>query len=137
MLSTDCDEPMIPRCKEVVILGVTFQCDSKYSSHVKNKLINANKYLSILRSLRKERYKQSERPSLSVYIFILERQDPNIFKKVSNSVCHPLLSIMRCIKSPNYNLRKKATVTGQKLILCVLKTLFIINRLIFKFDLAL
>ena len=43
---------------------------------------------------------------ISVYS-ILERQDRNIFKKVSNSVSHPLLSIMPCIKSPNYNLTKK------------------------------
>ena len=51
---------MIPSCKEVEILGVTFQCDSKFSVHVKNKLIKANKSLHILRTLRKERYNQSE-----------------------------------------------------------------------------
>ena len=45
---------MIPSCKEVEILGVTFQCDSKFSVHVKNKLIKANKSLHILRTLRKE-----------------------------------------------------------------------------------
>ena len=51
---------MIPSCKEVEILGVTFQCDSKFSVHVKNKLIKANKSLHILRTLRKEGYNQSE-----------------------------------------------------------------------------
>ena len=51
---------MIPSCKEVEILGVTFQCDSKFSVHVKNKLIKANKSLLILRTLRKEGYNQSE-----------------------------------------------------------------------------
>ena len=51
---------MIPRCNEVAILRVTFQCDSKFSTHVKNKLIKANKCLFILRSLRKEGYKQTE-----------------------------------------------------------------------------
>ena len=50
----------IPSCEEVVILGVTFQCNSKYSVHVKNKLIKANKCLHVLRSLRKEGYTQSE-----------------------------------------------------------------------------
>ena len=37
----------MPRCKEVEILGVTFKCDSKFSVHVKNKLIKANKSLYI------------------------------------------------------------------------------------------
>ena len=50
----------VTRCNEVVILGVTFQCDSKFSTHVKNKLIKANKCLFILRSLRKEGYKKTE-----------------------------------------------------------------------------
>ena len=40
---------LIPICKEVEILGVTFQCDSKFSEHVKNKLVKANKSLQILR----------------------------------------------------------------------------------------
>ena len=51
---------MIPSCKEVEILGVTFQCDIKFSVHVKNKHIKANKSLHILRTLRKEGYNQSE-----------------------------------------------------------------------------
>ena len=51
---------MKPGCKEVEILGGTFQCESKFSVHVKNKLIKANKSLHILRKLRKEGYNQSE-----------------------------------------------------------------------------
>ena len=51
---------MIPNCKEVEIMGVTFQCDSKFSVHVKNKLIKTNKSLLILRTLRKDGYNQSE-----------------------------------------------------------------------------
>ena len=51
---------MIPSCKEDEILGVTFKCDSKFSVHVKNKLIKANKSLHILRMLRKEGYNQSQ-----------------------------------------------------------------------------
>ena len=50
----------IPSCKEVEILGITFQCDSKFSVHMKNKLIKANKSLHILRRLCKEGYSQSE-----------------------------------------------------------------------------
>ena len=51
---------MIPSCKEVEIFGVTFQCESKLSVHVKNKLIKANKSLHILRTPGKEGYNQSE-----------------------------------------------------------------------------
>ena len=38
------------------LLGVTLQNDCKFSSHVKGKLQEANKYLYILRSLRKDGY---------------------------------------------------------------------------------
>ena len=51
---------MIPSCKEVEILGVTIQCDSKFSVHVKKKLIKAKKSRYILRTLRKEGYNLSE-----------------------------------------------------------------------------
>ena len=51
---------MIASCKEVDILGVTFQWDSKFSVHVKKKLIEATKFLHILRTLRKEGYNLSE-----------------------------------------------------------------------------
>ena len=40
---------MIPGCKEIDILGVTFQCDSKFSTHVKNKLKLTNPYISFER----------------------------------------------------------------------------------------
>ena len=45
---------MIPSCKEVEILGVTFQRDSIFSAHVKDKLVKANKSIHILRTPRKE-----------------------------------------------------------------------------------
>ena len=51
---------MIPSCKEVEVLGVTFQCDSKFLLHVKHKLIKANQSLKNLRTLRKEGYNQSK-----------------------------------------------------------------------------
>ena len=51
---------LIPSCKEIEILGVTFRCDSKFSEHVRYKLVKANKSLHILRTLRKEGYNQSE-----------------------------------------------------------------------------
>ena len=62
---------MIPSCKEVEILGVTFQCDSKFLVQVKNKLIKANKFLHILRRLCKEGYNQSEIDLLFNAIFHL------------------------------------------------------------------
>ena len=44
----------IRQCIDLRLLGVTFQSSCKYNVHVKSKLIKANKYLFILRSLRKE-----------------------------------------------------------------------------------
>ena len=42
---------LIPSCKEVEILGVTFQCDSNFPVYVKNKLVKANKIpIHILKS---------------------------------------------------------------------------------------
>ena len=127
---------MIPSCKEVEILGVAFQCDSKFSVHVKNKLIKGNKSLRSARNRpslntivlpnvnyalsvyaafesdltpvqcfldRCLKRKYMSKP-VSVYDF-LERQDRKIFKKVSNSTGHPLLSIMPCVKLSGYHLR--------------------------------
>ena len=125
---------MIASCKEVDILGVTFQWDSKFSVHVKKKLIKATKFLHILRTLRKEGYNLSEIDLLlntiillnitpvqcflyrcfkrytskpeSVYD-LLERQDRKSFGKVPNTKGHLFLSIMRRVKPSSYNLRKE------------------------------
>ena len=50
----------IPQVKEFVLLGVTFQSDTRFNIHVKNKLTKANKSLHVLRTLRREGYNQSE-----------------------------------------------------------------------------
>ena len=50
----------IPQCAELPILGVTFQQNCKYSSHVRAKVIEANKSLFVLGSLRKEGMSQEE-----------------------------------------------------------------------------
>ena len=44
----------IPQCAELSILGVTFQQNCKYSSHVRAKVIKVNKSLFVLGSLCKE-----------------------------------------------------------------------------------
>jgi len=46
----------IEQNNSLTLLGVTLQNDCKFSSHVKGKLREANKYLYILRSLRKDGY---------------------------------------------------------------------------------
>lgn len=48
------------------ILGVTFQEDCRFTANVRNKLIKANKCLSILRSWRKEDYTAAEVDYLSL-----------------------------------------------------------------------
>ena len=50
----------IPQCAELSILGVTFQQNCKYSSHVRAKVSKANKSLFVLGSLRKEGMPQEE-----------------------------------------------------------------------------
>ena len=37
----------IPQCKELSILGVTFQNDTRFSTHVHSKLVKANKLLHV------------------------------------------------------------------------------------------
>ena len=123
----------IPRCTQVIIVGVTFQSNCRFNRHVKNKLIKAKKCVHILRTLCKEGYNQSETNHLfktlvlsnflclgasgsdlstvqgfldrcfkvqfcSKHINVhnlLETQDRNIFKKVSNTVNHPLLPFLK------------------------------------------
>ena len=70
---------------------------------------------------------------VSVYD-LLERQDRKIFRKVSNSKRHPLISIMLRVKSSSYNLRKE-TCFKPKINTMRFKNSFI-NRLAFKYELA-
>ena len=44
----------IPQCDSLVLLGLTFQPNCKFSEHVRLKLTKANKCLHILRTLQKE-----------------------------------------------------------------------------------
>ena len=50
----------IPQCKELLILGTTFQDNLKFTSHVRGKLVKANKCLYVIRTLRSEGYSQCE-----------------------------------------------------------------------------
>ena len=51
----------IPQVEKLVLSGVTFQSNIRFSIHVKNKLIRANKSIYyVLRTLRRDRYEQPE-----------------------------------------------------------------------------
>ena len=50
----------IPQTSEVTILGLTFQPNCKFSTHLKEKLCKANKCLYVIRCLRKEGCSQVE-----------------------------------------------------------------------------
>jgi len=50
----------IPQHNELSLLGVTFQNDSKFKTHVHSKLVKANRSLHVLRSLRKEGLNQQD-----------------------------------------------------------------------------
>ena len=66
----------------------------------------------------------------SVYDF-LEREDRKIFRKVSNSTGHPLLSIMPRVKPSSYQFRKETCFKPKMRF----ENSFI-NRLVFKYELA-
>ena len=50
----------IEQTEFLVLLGVTFQDNDRFTEHIKRKLFEANKCLYVLRSLRKEGYNQVE-----------------------------------------------------------------------------
>ena len=50
----------IEQVESLVLLGVTFQGNGRFTEHIKRKLLEANKCLYVLRSLRKEGYNQVE-----------------------------------------------------------------------------
>ena len=50
----------IPQVKDLVLLGVTFQSNTRFNIHAKNKLRKANKSLHVLRTLRRDGYNQKE-----------------------------------------------------------------------------
>ena len=50
----------IPQCNNLPLIGVTLQSDFKFNSHVRKKLVKANRCLHVLRTLRKEQYTQTE-----------------------------------------------------------------------------
>ena len=79
-----------------------------------------------------------KRQFFSKYINVnntLEIQDRNIFKKVSNTVNHPLLPSLPRIKSTHYNPRRSSS---EKPKINTVRSLNIyVNRLVFKYNLAL
>ena len=50
----------IPQCDSLVLLGLTFQLNCKFSEHVRLKITKANKCLHILRTLQKVLFSQKE-----------------------------------------------------------------------------
>ena len=50
----------IEQAEFLMLLGVTFQGNGRFTEHIKRKLFEANKCLYVLRSLRKEGYNQVE-----------------------------------------------------------------------------
>ena len=60
----------IPKCDQLSILGMTFETNCRFSSHVKLKLTKANKCLHVLRCLRKEGYNQQELDHLFISLVL-------------------------------------------------------------------
>ena len=62
----------IPQQSSIVILGVTFKEDSRFTIHVYEKLKKANRCLFIIRSLRKEGYRRGGNRSFIHYASFTE-----------------------------------------------------------------
>ena len=50
----------IPLCRKMVVLGVTFQDNNRFNTHIREKLIKANKCLHVIRTLKAEGYSHAE-----------------------------------------------------------------------------
>ena len=150
----------IPQCTELSILGVTFQENSKYSEHVRSKLIKANKCLFVLRSLRKEGFSQDEVDHLFSAVDsdltviqnvlnrcfkrkytskrmdireLLEKADKKLFKVRSVDPDCPLSNIIPKKKETKYQLRNKSAHRPD-IKTDTFKNVFV-NRLIFRYNL--
>ena len=78
------------------ILGVTFQEDCRFTTHLRKKLIKANKCLFILRSLRKEGYTQTELDQLFQSLVI-----PNLIYGLSvYAAVNAELTTVQCFLGP-------------------------------------
>ena len=60
----------IPQWSSLVLLGVTIQSYYKFREHVDLKLINANKCLHVLRTLRKEQYSPADIDHLFTFLVL-------------------------------------------------------------------
>ncbi|XP_068751692.1 uncharacterized protein [Montipora capricornis] len=100
----------IPQCVELSILGVTFQQNCKYSSHGHAKVIEANKSLFVLGSLRKEGMSQEEVDHLFNPIVLPNFSYALSVYGASDSVLSAIQNFLdRCMKrkytSKNVNMR--------------------------------
>ena len=89
----------IPQQSSIVILGVTFLEDSRFAIHVDEKLKKANGCLSIIRSLRKEGYRQEEidhlfitlvPPNIAYALSVYGASKPEL-TKIQGFVCGEML----------------------------------------------
>ena len=70
---TNCSNAQIDQITQVdslKILGVTFQSNCRFTEHVRSKLVEANKCLFVIRSLRKEGYNQADKDHLFASIVL-------------------------------------------------------------------
>ena len=118
----------IPKCDQLTILGVTFETNCRFSSHVKIKLIKVNKCLHFLRCLRKEGYNQQELhhlfislvlPHLTYGLSVYGASEAELTTvqafldrccKVLSDCNHPIYNVLPEIKDTNYNLRRETVV---------------------------
>ena len=126
----------IPQCSSLVLLGLTFQSNFKFTEHVKLKLTKANRCLHILRTLRKEGYAQSDIDYLFTSIVL-----PNLTYALSVygssesdlacvqrflDRCHKWrftstpFSIYNILKKQDFQIHKKTTIYPEHPLSCII-----------------
>ena len=115
--------------ESLVLLGVTFQGNGRFTEHIKRKLLEANKCLYVLRSLRKEGYNQVEidhlfqslvllKISYGLSVYVASAHELNTVQQFLRR-CHKRRFISYAIDIDIYDLLEKTDRSISKKITCL------------------
>ena len=94
-----CKIHKIPQGCELKLLGEIFQYNCKYSSHVREKLVKANKWLLVINIVRQEGYNQEELDYLFRSIVMLILYGLSVYGASSSDLNNVQQFLDRCYKS--------------------------------------
>ena len=89
----------IKQVSSLKILGITFQNNSRFNEHTRNKMLEANRCLYLLRSVRKEGYSQTDIDHLFTTIVLPKiSYGLNVYAAFSPELTTVQNSLRRCYK---------------------------------------